>query len=402
MLLTAATALPRTAGAADEAPAQAGDAAPAAKKAGKKKSAKKKTDDAAEQKAPEPKSEKTEKAAHAPADTSTDNQAPAAADNQANAAPAAGQTFEALAKTATRTRDVPTLLGAFIDRCDTEKRELERARCRTTQAYLREVLPARTFLTPADDPSVVSVSEYDAGIKGYRIALAGCIACTKPVVVGRARDRRFITLREPQKEAETLPKAVEISSSALGFDSLPDARKWLEKVRPLLRAEFLFQPADAEWSFGPSRGYALKLVGGRVYNRCTGEVIASKPPSTGLADLPTGSREDEACIRGGGDARAQEGDELGLPQELDRDSIADSMSRIRPQVFACFEKFKEPGTAQLTYVVAGNGMVQSIRVGGSFDGTPTGDCVLDAGKNAHFPRFKAARQQFTYPFFLRR
>jgi hypothetical protein len=319
----------------------------------------------------------------------------------APATAAAGETFEALAKNATRTRDVATLLGAFIDRCDTEKRDLERARCRTTQAYLREVLPSRTFLTPADDPAVISVSEYDAGIKGYRVALAGCVACTKPAVVGRARERRFITLREPQKDGETLPKAVEVSKNTLGFDSLVDAKKWLDKVRPLLRAEFLFQPADAEWSFGPSRGYALKFVGGRIFNRCTGEVLASKPPSTGLADLPTGSREDEACLQGG-ETRAQEGgDELGLPQELSRDAIADAMTRIRPQVFACYEKFKEPGTAQLSYVIASNGMVQSIRVGGAFDGTPTGDCVLDAGKNAHFPRFKAAQQQFSYPFFLR-
>jgi hypothetical protein len=322
-------------------------------------------------------------------------------DTPAAATPAA-TTYEALAHEATRTRDVPTLLGAFIDRCDGEKRELERARCRTTQAYLREVLPGRTFSTPADDAAAVSVSEYDAGIRGYHISVAGCIACTKPVVVGRARERRFITLREPQKEAETLPKAVEVSSTALGFDSLPDARRWLDKVRPLLRAEFLFQPADTEWSFGPSRGYALKLVGSRVFNRCTGEVLASKPPSTGVADLPTGSREDEACLHSG-DARSDvASDATGLPDELARDAIADAMSRIRPQVFACFEKFKEPGTAELTYIVAGNGMVQAIRVGGAFDGTPTGDCVLDAGKNAHFPRFKAPRQQFTYPFFLRR
>src|SRR5262249_55371710 len=154
------------------------------------------------------------------------------------------------------------------------------------------------------------------GIKGYRVALAGCIACTKPVVVGRARERRFITLREPQKDGETLPKAVEVSQNALGFDSLPDAKRWLDKVRPLLRAEFLFQPAAAGWSSGPSRGYALKFLGGRIYNRCTGEVLASKPPSTGLADLPTGSREDEACLKGGEATATETGDELGLPQEL--------------------------------------------------------------------------------------
>jgi hypothetical protein len=320
----------------------------------------------------------------------------------APAAPAPADTYEALAKDAMRTRDVATLLGAFVDRCDTEKREVERARCRTTQSYLRETLPKRTFVTPADDPAVISISEYDAGVKGYHVAVAGCIACTKPVVVGRARERRFITLREPQKEADTLPKAVEVSKNTLGFDSLVEAKKWLDKVRPFLRAEFLFQPADSEWSFGPSRGYALKFVGARVFNRCTGEVLASKPPSVGLADLPTGSREDAACLDAGTSAARDDDDALKLPEELPRQAIADAMSTIRPQVFACYERFKEPGTAELTYVVASNGMVQSIRVGGSFDGTPTGACVLDAGKNARFPRFKAARQQFTYPFFLRK
>jgi hypothetical protein len=325
-----------------------------------------------------------------------------AAEAPAPVAPAAAETYESLAKGATRTHDVATLLGPFIDRCDAEKSLVERARCRTTQAYLRAALPSRTFSTPADDPAVISVSEYDAGIKGYHVSLAGCIACTKPVVVGRARERRFITLREPLKDAESLPKAVEVSKNTLGFDSLVDAKKWLTGVRPLLRAEFLFQPADAEWSFGPSRGYALKLVGSRIFNRCTGEVLVSKPPSTGLAELPTGARGDEACLGGGAAADASEGDDLKLPEELPREAIANAMTLIRPQVFACYEKFKEPGTAELSYIVAGNGMVQSIRVGGSFDGTPTGECVLDAGKNAHFPRFQAPRQQFTYPFFLRR
>jgi hypothetical protein len=329
----------------------------------------------------------------------------AADDNEATApvtATATPTTYEALAKGATRTSDVATLLGAFIDKCDAEKRELERARCRTTQAYLRATLPQRTFVTPADDTAVIAVSEYDGGIKGYHVAIAGCVACTKPVVVGRARERRLITLREPEKDAETLPKAVEVSRNALGFDNLVEAKKWLDHVRPLLRAEFLFQPADNEWSFGPSRGYALKFVGARVFNRCTGEVLASKPPSVGLADLPTGSREDDACVKSGDVAgRDDASDDLKLPDELPHDAIADAMTRIRPQVFACYARFKVPGTAELMYVVAGNGMVQSIRVGGSFDGTPTGACVLDAGKNAQFVPFKAPQQQFTYPFFLR-
>src|SRR5260221_9266565 len=159
------------------------------------------------------------------------DQAPAAS-TDAKAPAGEAKTYEALASGATRTRDVATLLGVFVDRCDAEKREVERARCRTTQAYLRGVLPKRTFVTAAEDPAVIAVSEYDAGIKGYHVSLAGCIACTKPVALGRARERRFITLREPQKEAETLPKAVEVSKSTLGFDSLVDAKKWLQQGGP--------------------------------------------------------------------------------------------------------------------------------------------------------------------------
>jgi len=77
------------------------------------------------------------------------------------------------------------------------------------------------------------------------------------------------------------------------------------------------------------------------------------------------------------------------------------MNALRPQVYACFEKFKVPGLAQFDFVVAGNGTVNSVRLSGAFFGTPTGACLLDVAKNAHFTRFGRERQQFVYPFFLR-
>ena len=70
-------------------------------------------------------------------------------------------------------------------------------------------------------------------------------------------------------------------------------------------------------------------------------------------------------------------------------------------VFACYQQFQSPGTLELTYVVAGNGTVQSVAVGPAFAGTPTGQCVLQAAKDARFPAFKLDQQKFTYPFFLR-
>ena len=93
--------------------------------------------------------------------------------------------YEALAKGAVRTHDVGTLLGPFVDRCDGEKRDLDRARCRAVLAYLRRTLPQQTFTLGSDDPAAIAVSDYDAGVKGYHVALAGCIACTKPVPLGR-------------------------------------------------------------------------------------------------------------------------------------------------------------------------------------------------------------------------
>ena len=311
-------------------------------------------------------------------------------------------TFEALAVGAVHTTDVGTLLAPFVESCDVEKRDIERIRCRTVQAYLKESLPERTFWITVDDPAAVSISDYDAGIKGYRLGLSGCVACTTPVTIGRSGQKRLVTLKAPQKEAESLPKAVEISRSTLGFDSLVEARRWLDDVRPFLRAEFLFQPEDNEWSFGVNRGYAFKLVAGRIFNRCTGEVLLSRPPSVGTADKPAAGRQDESCAGARAAQAAAPSDDGELPAQLTTATIAQSMEHIRAEVFACYEKYQVPGNAQLAYVVAGNGMVKSIRVTGAFDGTPTGACVLDAGKTAKFPRFKAASQSFIYPFFLRR
>ena len=90
--------------------------------------------------------------------------------------------YEALAKGAVRTHDVATLLGPFVAGCDGEKRDVDRARCRAVRAYLRRTLPQQTFAVGSDDPAAIAVSDYDAGVKGYHVALAGCIACTKPVV----------------------------------------------------------------------------------------------------------------------------------------------------------------------------------------------------------------------------
>ncbi|HEY7372714.1 MAG TPA: hypothetical protein VIF57_11180 [Polyangia bacterium] len=320
---------------------------------------------------------------------------------------AAAASFEALGHGAVRTRDIETLLSSIVERCDSEKRDLDRVRCQATTAYLRRTLPAKTFAFTSDEPGVVAVSDYDAAVKGYHVALAGCVACSKPVTIGKAKEPRFVTLKVPEAGADSLAKAVALSHNTFGFDSLAEAKRWLEAERPFLRAEFLFQPqiVGDVWTFGAGRGVSLKLVGARVYNRCTGDVLVSKPPSTAMADRPGPAHEDPACA-----ARASAAEAAAppppppladRPSQLSQALIADAMAKIRPQVFACYQQFKVPGMVELAFVVAGNGTVQSVTVSAAWRGTPTGACVKEAAKDAHFAPFQLDEQKFTYPFFLR-
>lgn len=330
---------------------------------------------------------------------------PAAA--PAPAASPAGESFEAVGQGAVHTRDIGTLLSAIVERCDGEKRDIDRVRCQAMTAYLRRTLPHRTFAFTSDEAGVVTVSDYDAAVKGYHVALAGCVACTKPVTLGQAKEPRLVTLKVPEKDADSLTKAVALSRNTFGFDSLAEAKRWLDVQRPFLRAEFLFQPqiVGDVWTFGAERGVALKLVGARVYNRCTGDVLVSKPPSTTMAERPGAGHEDPACAAATKAAAAAAAPPPpaadDLPSQLSKTSIADSMAKIRPQVFACYQQFKVPGTLELIYIVASNGTVQSVAVGPAFAGTATGTCAMQAAKDAHFPAFKLDEQKFTYPFFLR-
>jgi hypothetical protein len=307
---------------------------------------------------------------------------------------------------------------------------VDRTRCRAITGYLRRTLPRRTFEVGTDDPAAISVSDYDASIKGYHLALAGCIACSKPVPLVRdERQGRFITVKVPEKAADVddttketktdaLVKAVTLTHNTFAFDSLVEAKRWMEGARPFLRAEFLVRldpRNEASWTFGRAHGVALDLVGARVYNRCTGEVVVSTPPSTGRVERAAlGGADDPACkgavattgaaSPGAGTAgspAATDATPAELPAQLTKTAIADAMARIRPAVFACYRKFLVAGTIELTYDVAGNGTVQSVQVGPAFAGTPTGMCAQEAGKDARFSPFQLERQKFTYPFFLR-
>jgi hypothetical protein len=320
------------------------------------------------------------------------------------AGPSTADSYEARARDAVPAPDLTTLLAPFVESCGGEMRELDRARCRSTTAFLRQRLPQQTFVVTSSDPAAIEVSGYDAGIKGYHLVLAGCIACTDPIPLGPERRPHFVTLNAPDKAAASLAAGVIVSKNTVAFDDFAAAKKWADTERPFLKAEFLFQPqaTGADYTVGMAPGIALKLVGARIYNRCNGDILVSKPPSTGFADRPPPGKMDAACVAGAKAALIEDKREDLRPDRLSKTAINQVMESIRPRLYGCFEKFHVPGALVLNYVVAGNGTVQAVQIGATFAGTPTGACAQEIAKDARFPAFKRGRQQFDYLFFFRR
>lgn len=190
---------------------------------------------------------------------------------------AAQNGFEELARQAAPVTDLSPLVAPFVDDCRRSKGEFERTRCETVRGFLRAHLPARTFLFTREGEDAVLASPYDGRTRSVRVAVVGCLACKELVEVGP--ERRYVTIRPPTRGPSGGPVAAELARASVAMANVTDVDKWTATVQPRLRTELLFQPADDPWTVGQSRGYAFKLVGVRVYNRCTGEVLLSEPPS---------------------------------------------------------------------------------------------------------------------------
>ena len=327
--------------------------------------------------------------------------------------------FEDAAKDAATAPELDALVAPYLDDCAKARREIDRARCRGMQTFVQGTLPGRTYATVVDSPNVVSVSAYDAGIKGYRVRLVGCLTCEKPLA-GPGGQKRFVTLKVPDKHAGSFGTASKLSDSTVSFDTVAEARAWEAKVRPQLRAEFVFKPTAKEWSYRQHKGVAFVPVASRVFDRCTGEVIYSSPRST--AKVPV-EEDVEGCkpeapaaassrsSKEGGAAQAQAtGTEAGgneggrnkegldgRPDKLGASEITNALKPANAGLRACDTKFRTPGSVDLEFEVPGQGgPAQAVRAKGQLGGTEVARCLLDAVRTVKFPEFQRASQTFSF------
>jgi hypothetical protein len=314
---------------------------------------------------------------------------------EAAPAPAAGGSFEEVASQAQPVNDLGMLLSPFVEDCARKAREPDRARCLGVRSFLRRHLPGQSFVITRPGAEAVTVSGYDATVKGFRLAVSGCLACNPPVVAGG--ERRFVTLKAPAKGAASLRAGTELARTTVAFPSAAESDRWSKTVRPKLRAEFVFQPADEQWTAGASRGLSFKPLAFRVFDPCTGTVVFSQPPSRDAAAKDADCNAEPQPVARADGPPPPEGRET-----LDPSSINRAVGKVRGDFDACIQKFPMPGTATLVFAVASTGLPQSVAVEGGPAGTALGQCLIDAGTRVRFPEFQGSEQRFKYPLLLKK
>jgi len=86
---------------------------------------------------------------------------------------------------------------------------------------------------------------------------------------------------------------------------------------------------------------------------------------------------------------------------LTRTQIQSTMRSIKPDVQACYDKFRVPGLMSVRIKLDNSGDVTSARIRGVFAGTPTGACARKVITSAKFPASGGSATTFIYPFVLR-
>jgi hypothetical protein len=317
--------------------------------------------------------------------------------------------FEQVAKQAVPAPELGTLVAPYLADCAKARREIDRARCWGMQSFVREKLPNRVYSMVVASPGAVSVSGYEAGIRGFRIKLVGCLTCEEPVV-GPDSKKRFVTLKVPDVHAPSFGAASVMGDTTISFDTIAEARVWEANVKPRLRAEVVFKPTGKSWTYRDHKGLAFAPLATRIFNRCTGEVIFSSPRSMSSVPVPEDA-EDCASIpangitvskidKEGGEVAKEGRDKEGLdqrPEKLGAAQISEALKPASSALRACDSRYKTPGSVDLEFEVQGNGGApQAVRAGGSLGGTEVASCLLEAVRKVQFPRFQRASQKFSF------
>jgi hypothetical protein len=299
------------------------------------------------------------------------------------------KTFEAALEGAEAVGDLTDRFDPLFTDCKRDD-DLDTRQCAAVRDQMLERLKSGTFVGNGDEASL-TWTPWTKEEKQLGLELHGCLACGKPLKLGGVDEPRFVTVR--------VPKAIK-AGKAVGLDvgfyevPLPDqatAARFVKNTVPRLVTQFVFRVGPVWKSGDKIQGVTFVPVAQRVFDRCTGKVYASEPPSAKPAEL----QPDATCP-----AKAPIVAE-DLPEQLSREQVVKAMRSVDGQIHQCFLKHKEEGTVSVKVVIDGQAGIEGLSVQGNFDGTPTGECVKKAVAAAALGKFTGEKMTIVYPFMLR-
>jgi hypothetical protein len=320
------------------------------------------------------------------------------------AADAQSGSFEDLLAGADAAGDLAELIAPLFADCPQDD-TLAARQCASVRDWMIERERGRTFWA-VGDASALSLAPYDAAEKKLELEVHGCLACGRPLTVdGKPR---FFTTR--------IPKAIKAGHAVgleVGFQDLaqPDSKaagEFVKQEAPRLRVQFVFR-VGSTWKSGTGpvfEGVAFAPVGYRIFDRCSGKVIASEPPTqdpkSTLPAVELARHEPGApiCPEQLSEEERRKREWAALPEQLSPQQINASLQPAKGRVHDCYAEFEVAGTANVKLVVKQDGTIESISLTAPFDKTPSGYCIRTAIKGSVFPKFRGEKMNIDYPFQL--
>lgn len=316
-------------------------------------------------------------------------------------APAFGRTFEREQKKAEEVKNLSRVIGPFLQQCGAGS-SLKAIQCRAIRARMQHRVKEGLFWSTAD---AVRVGAYDNARLNFPLSVMGCLTCSGPATLDRTLygDKAWYVTTDK-------PRSLKLKDGKPEFEGLELKRliqpvgpsqveTWMQNVLPNLKVQLIYRVEGETWPTKLGNGLVVKLVGYRLYNQCTGKVLASSPPS----GLPGPVVKSATCGQDRVVVRRVEPRRQTIPARLGPRDIQDGMKRLGNLVQECYDRYQVPGLAEVAVTVKGaTGLVTKVAVLGKFKGSPTtGKCLVEAVSKARFPIFRAEAMTFRYRWYLR-
>lgn len=201
---------------------------------------------------------------------------------ETKAAPAKGPaSFEEAASSAHAVKNVAGLFDPLFDECK-DGDELAQRQCRIVRDWQLSMNRNERYLSVGDWGSLVW-SPYSPAEKQVSLEVQGCLQCEKPVQI--AGKPRYVTSRPPKSVKGGKAVGVE-----LGYHDVPvaadEAKQWEAEVARRLRVQYVYRIGPV-WKTAQAEGATFVPIAYRVFDPCTGKVVASSPPSSSDAPVIT-------------------------------------------------------------------------------------------------------------------